>query len=50
MNIDFRELVRKIDTRYKVVFLSTFLCGLLAQGMGLFNKYSVLDDPVTYDE
>ncbi|MBQ6587164.1 MAG: glucosyltransferase domain-containing protein [Butyrivibrio sp.] len=49
MNIDFRELVRKIDTRYKVVFLSTFLCGLLAQGMGLFNKYSVLDDPVTYD-
>ena len=48
MSIDFHDLVRKIDNRYKVVFLSTFLCGLLAQGMGIFNKYSVHDDPVTY--
>ena len=49
MLIDFYGLLRKIDIRYKAVFISSFVFGLLSQGMGLFNKYSVQDDPITYN-
>lgn len=38
------ETVKKIDIRYRLTFCSTLLCGLLAQGMGLFNKFSWHDD------
>ena len=36
------------DSRYKMILSSTFFFGILSQGMGLFNKYSVLDDPENY--
>lgn len=44
MDITIRGLMNKVEFRYKVTFLSTFLIGLFSQGMGLFNKYSIHDD------
>ena len=35
---------RKIDERYRITFISTFIIGLIAHGMALFNKYSFHDD------
>ena len=32
----------------KTAVISTFLVGLASQGMGLFNKFSVHDDPANY--
>lgn len=35
---------RKVDERYRITFISTFIFGLIAHGMALFNKYSFHDD------
>ena len=38
------DLWKKTKRQYKYAFLSTILFGILSQGMGLFNKFSVSDD------
>ena len=48
MQFDFTDLCKKLDFRYKCTIASTFIIGVISQGMGLFNKYSVHDDPMTY--
>ena len=48
MQFDFADLCKKIDFRYKCAIISTFITGLISQGMGLFNKYSVHDDSLNY--
>ena len=48
MQFDFEDLCKKIDFRYKCAIISAFITGLISQGMGLFNKYSVHDDPINY--
>ncbi len=48
MQFDFADLSKKIDYRYKCAISSTFIIGVISQGMGLFNKYSVHDDPLNY--
>ena len=42
------EAWQKPDTRYKITLISTLLVGVAAQGMGLFNKFSVHDDVAYY--
>ena len=37
--------LEKIPARYVLCFCSALLCGLLAHGMTLFNKYSLYEDP-----
>ncbi len=48
MELDIIRRIRKIDVRYKIAFIATFIMGLLSQGMGLFNKYSFHDDAMNY--
>jgi hypothetical protein len=48
MQFDYLAAIKKIDLRYKCAFITAFVTGILAQGMGLFNKYSVHDDPMNY--
>ena len=36
--------VKNINIRYKITFISTFIWGIFAHGMALFNKYSFNDD------
>lgn len=38
------RLYSKIDKKFKVVFISTFIWGVIAHGMPLTNKYSMHDD------
>ena len=38
------SVFKKIELRYKITFLSTFLWGFWAHGMMFFNKYSLFDD------
>lgn len=38
----------RIEHRYKVSIICSFTVGIISQGMGLFNKYSVNDDPMNY--
>ena len=39
-----KSMLRKLDRRAKIVFLSSIICGILTHGMALFNKYSFHDD------
>ena len=43
MNI-IHDLWKKTKIQYKYAFLSTLIFGIISQGMGLFNKYSLHDD------
>lgn len=43
MNI-LRDIWEKTSVQYKYTFLGTIIFGILSQGMGLFNKYSLHDD------
>ena len=38
------DIWKKLRIQYKCAFLGTFLFGVLSQGMGLFNKFSMHDD------
>lgn len=38
------QFLKKLDIRYKVIFLCTFCWGFLAHGMALFHKFSAYDD------
>lgn len=38
------QFLKKMDIRYKVIFLCTFLWGFLAHGMAFFHKFSAHDD------
>ena len=40
----FQDIWKKTKIQYKYAFLGTILIGILSQGMGLFNKYSLHDD------
>ena len=42
MNVS--HYIEKIDQRYRIAYISSILIGLISQGMGLFNKFSVHDD------
>jgi len=44
MKFDIIEYFKKIKSQYKVTFISTLIFGIIAHGMGLFNKYSFSDD------
>jgi hypothetical protein len=48
MKINVIGFIRKLDLKYKVTLLTTFVIGIVSQGMGLFNKFSVLDDVTNY--
>ncbi len=48
MKVNVIDCIRKLDIKYKVILLSTLIFGLVSQGMGLFNKFSVLDDVTNY--
>ncbi len=48
MQLDLGNVIKRIDIRYKYAFVTAFIVGILSQGMGLFNKYSVHDDPMNY--
>lgn len=37
-------MVKRIDKRYRITFFSSLIVGILSQGMGLFNKFSIRDD------
>lgn len=45
---DLLDTVRKLDRKYRITFIATILTGLFAQGMGIFNKYSVNDDSMNF--
>ena len=49
MQFDLIDKLRKMDARYKVTAVSTFLWGVVSQGMGLFNKFSVHDDVMNFE-
>lgn len=38
------DFLKKTEPRYKAAAIAALVCGLLAHGMALFNKYSVNDD------
>lgn len=38
------DLVKKIDRRYWIAFVSAMVVGIISHGMGIFNKFSVHDD------
>ena len=40
------SLYNKLDVRLRVIFVASFLWGIFAHGMALFNKYSIHDDIV----
>lgn len=48
MHVDCLETIKKIDFKYKCALITAFVMGIISQGMGLFNKYSVHDDPMNY--
>ncbi len=48
MTSDFAEWLKRLDIRYKSAMISTFIFGIISQGMGLFNKLSVHDDVMYY--
>lgn len=39
-----RENIKNVDTRLKIVLISSMIVGILSHGMALFNKYSNHDD------
>ena len=48
MRVDPIDYVRNMKPQYKYTLGSAFVMGVLSQGMGLFNKYSVHDDAMNY--
>lgn len=42
--MDIVSYIKRIDLRYRITFISSIIIGILSQGMGLFNKFSVHDD------
>lgn len=48
MQFDMSEIIKKVEFRYKCAIVTAFVVGLISQGMGLFNKFSVHDDPINY--
>ena len=48
MIFDFADF-KKIDARYKDAVYSVLVWGILSQGMGIFNKFSLHDDVLRYD-
>ena len=38
------DFLKKTERRYKAAFICALVCGLLAHGMALFNKYCINDD------
>ena len=42
--MDILDMVKRIDKRYRITFFSSLIVGILSQGMGLFNKFSIRDD------
>lgn len=44
MKFDIIDNLKNMKIQYKITIISTFIFGLLSQGMGIFNKYSYSDD------
>lgn len=42
--MDILKRLQAVERRYRITFISTLIVGIMAQGMGLFNKFSVRDD------
>ena len=50
MRIQADDYIKNMDRRYKIAFFSAFIIGIISQGMGLFNKFSVHDDPFYFSD
>lgn len=48
MKTTLESIWNRIERRYKISLICSFGVGIISQGMGLFNKYSVNDDPMNY--
>lgn len=42
--MDLKNIMDKIDRKYKITFLSAIILGIASHGVGMFNKFSFHDD------